>query len=74
MSYDLHAVIIHKPVELKDAKKIARHFIAPNKKYYRETENSYRFRNIPKTKFKKRTFRTKKLNEQVSLIYGQLQD
>ena len=61
MSYVLHAVIIKKPVELDEAQKIASEFIDKSRKFYRETNSSYRFRNIPKTKFIKKSFRTKKI-------------
>jgi hypothetical protein len=67
---ELHAVIIKKPIELNDAKEIAKHFIPSNKKFYRETESSYRFRNIPKTQFKKGSFRTKIINDNVSIVLG----
>jgi hypothetical protein len=71
--YALHNVIIKKSVPLLDAKKLAKHFITDkNKKFYRETENSYRFRNIPKTKFIKSSFRTKKINDYITLTYGEL--
>ena len=43
-----------------------------NKKFYRETNTSYRFRNIPKTKFIKGTYKTKKINNNVSIVFGQL--
>lgn len=69
---DLHAVIIKKPINIEKAKEISKEFIKPSKSYYRETESSYRFRNIPKTKFIKKSFRTKKINEYISLIYGKL--
>ena len=72
MSYVLHAVIIKKPVELDEAQKIAKEYIPVNKKFYRETNSSYRFRNIPKTKFIKKSFRTKKINKNLSLIFGEL--
>lgn len=72
MVYELHAVVIRKDVGLDKAKEIAREYIPKNKKFYRETGTSFRFRNIPKTQFKKKSFRTKKLNKDVSLIYGDL--
>ena len=69
----LHAVIISKDkYNLANAKREAKKFISDNKKYYRETTESYRFRNIPKTKFNYKTFITKKLNNGVSLVYGML--
>ena len=65
----LHAVVIDKPINLNDAKKIASDFIK-DKTFFRETSTSYRFRNIPKTKFKK--FRSKMINDKITLIYGYL--
>lgn len=73
MSYALHAVIIKKPVELEKAKQEASNFIKDKKKhFFRETNQSYRFRNVPKTKFIKKSFRTKIINPEISLIYGEL--
>lgn len=72
MPYELHAVIISRDVPLEHAKQIAREFIPSTRHYYRTTKNSYRFRNIPKTKFDKETFRTKVINNDVSLIYGNI--
>lgn len=67
----LHAVIIKKPCELEEAKEEAKEYIKnPKNNFYRETKNSYRFRNIPKTKFEKKSFKTKKINKQVSLVFG----
>lgn len=72
MVYDLHTVIISKSIPLAEAKKIAAEYIPPTRKYYRTTTNSYRFRNIPKTKFDKGSFRTKKINDYISLVYGNI--
>lgn len=73
MSYELHAVIIKKPIKLQEAKKIAKDIIKdPNRNFYRETSESYRFRNIPKTKFVKDSFRTKVLSDNISLVFGKL--
>jgi hypothetical protein len=67
----LHAVIIKKPFNLNEAKAIARDVMNSKKdKFMRETSTSYRFRNIPKTKFS--SFITKKINPNLSLIFGQL--
>jgi hypothetical protein len=74
MSYSLHAVIVKKPNKtLEEAQTIAKHFIK-NKKYYRETKSSYRFRNHPKEEFIPGSFKTKKLNKDVSLIFGTHKD
>lgn len=67
--WELHAVVIKKPIRLQEARRISQDFIKnPNIKFYRETMDSYRFRNIPKTMFKE--FRTKIINDKISLIYG----
>jgi hypothetical protein len=73
-NYALHAVIVKKPVKLERAQEIAHNFIDKSKKYYRETKSSYRFRNIPKQLFIPKSYRTKKVNKQISLIYGELKD
>ena len=64
--WDLHAIIIKKDIPLKDAIEIASKFT--HNKFYRITNDSYRFRNIPKTKFNE--FRTKIINNNISLVYG----
>lgn len=70
---ELHAVIFKKPYNLNKAKKEATKIIDnDNKKFYRETSTSFRFRNIPKTKFKTESFRTKKINKDLSLVFGKL--
>jgi hypothetical protein len=67
----LHAVIIKKPYDLQEARAVARDIMKSKKdKFMRETSTSYRFRNIPKTKFS--SFVTKVLNPQVSLVFGKL--
>jgi hypothetical protein len=70
MSYSLHAVIIKKPITLNKAKQSAKHFITDKPLKYRETNSSYRFENYPKGEFEPKTFKTKKINEDVSLIFG----
>jgi len=72
MPYDLHAVVISKSIPLAQAKQIAAEFIPPSREYYRTTKNSYRFRNIPKTKFDKGSFRSKKINDFITLVYGNI--
>jgi len=72
-SYALHAVIVHKPYPLEKAYQEAMSIMKITKpKFMRETQQSYRFRNIPKTKFQSKTFRTKVINPNISLIYGNL--
>jgi hypothetical protein len=69
--WELHAVIIKKVLPFENAKKIASEIIDnKNRTFYRETENSYRFRNISKQKFKK--FRSHKVNNYINLVFGEL--
>lgn len=72
-NFKLHAIIFKKPIEIESVIEGSRQFI--NKKttpFIRETNSSFRVRNIPKTKFNKETFRTKKINDNISLIFGEL--
>lgn len=65
----LHAVIVKKPISLGMARKKAQEFIKdPKKRFYRETEDSFRFRNIPKTQLK--DFVSKKINDDITIVLG----
>ena len=67
----LHAVVISKEIPLEKAKEIAQGIIKnPDKTFYRETKESYRFRNIPKQQFDPKSFRSKIINKDITLIYG----
>jgi hypothetical protein len=67
----LHAVVVKKPSTVALARYKAQKFIRNKKKtFYRETEDSYRFRNIPKQLFK--DFVTKKIDDDISLVLGHL--
>ena len=70
--YALHAVLIKKSVPLEKAKEHAQEIMKNKKQFYRETKNQYRFRNIAKTKFIKKTFKSKKINPDITLVFGQL--
>jgi hypothetical protein len=72
MVYKLHAIIINKSVSLSKAQKYADDILKKPHKFMRETDDSYRFRNIPKTKFYPSSFRTKVINPYITLIFGQL--
>lgn len=72
-NFALHAVIVHKPYSLEKAQMDAMNIMKSKKpKFMRETTQSYRFRNIPKTKFDRKTFKTQVINPHISLIWGQL--
>jgi len=72
MSYALHAVVINKRIPISNAITISKDFIPQNRNFYRETIDSYRFRNIPKQRFDKTSYRSKKINNDITLIYGKL--
>ena len=67
-NWKLHCIVIDKTIPLENAKQIAAKFT--HYKFYRITDYSYRFRHAPKTKFKK--FRSKVVNEHITLTYGLL--
>lgn len=69
----LHAVVVQKPISLALARLKAQKFIKDKKKtYFRETEDSFRFRNIPKGHFK--DFVSKKINDEITIVLGHLND
>lgn len=71
--YALHAVVIDKKVPKLKAKTMAKDIIKnPNHTFMRETTTSYRFRNLPKTDFDPKSYRSKVINENVTLIFGRL--
>jgi hypothetical protein len=70
--YAIHAVLINKSVPFKQAFEQAQGIIKKNKFFHRETTNKYRFRNIPKTKFIPKTYRSKKVNKDITIVFGEL--
>lgn len=69
----LHAVVVKKPMPLALARLKAQKFIKNKRKtFFRETEDSFRFRNIPKQQFK--DFFTKVINDEISIVVGHLKD
>jgi hypothetical protein len=69
----LHAVIVKKTMPLALARLRAQKFIKnKNKTFVRETEDSFRFRNLPKGYFK--DFVTKQINEDISIVLGHLNE
>ena len=70
---ELHAVIVKKPISKEEAIKIGQSVVkSKSKKFVRETSESFRFRNIPKQKFNPKSFKTKKINPQISMVFGKL--
>ena len=74
MVYKLHAVIIHKEgLTFEKAKKMAEDIIKdPSKHYYREDSTSWRWRYYPKTYFDSKSFRSKVVNDKITLVFGKL--
>lgn len=74
--YGLHSVNLYgkyaDPENLAEAKKIAKDIMNKKPGYFRRTKTSIRFRNIPKTRFEKKTFRTKVVNKNVHLVFGKI--
>ena len=73
----LQAVVVNKDLGIVEASRIFNEITQNKHKknfYYRTTEHSIRFRNIPKTRFDRKSFRTKKVDEDVILIFGHLLD
>jgi hypothetical protein len=69
----LHAVVVKKPMPLPLARVKAQKIIKNKKKtFVEETEESFRFRNLPKVYFKE--FVSKPLNDEITLVLGHLKD
>ena len=68
----MHAVVVHKPIDVDKAFEESKKFINEERNFYRETQNSFRFRNIPKQRFEKKTFKSKKISPNITLVYGKL--
>jgi hypothetical protein len=70
----LHAVVIKKQdMKKTEANKLAKKIINdPNKTFMRTTDTQYRYRNVPKTKFQKDSYKTKTVSKGVNLVFGLL--
>jgi len=70
---EVQAVVFNKNhYNLDEARSKSKEFIKGKKGFFRETKQSYRFRNIPKQKFQKKSFVTKKIDKGLSLVLGKL--
>ncbi len=70
--YALHTVLVNKSIPFEQAFAEAQNIIKKKKFFHRETKNQYRFRNIPKQKFEPKSFKSKKVNKDITLVFGQL--
>jgi hypothetical protein len=70
--FALHAVLVDKSIPFEEAFKQAQVIIKKKKFFHRESKNQYRFRNIPKQKFEPKSFKSKKINKDLTLVFGKL--
>jgi len=70
--FGLHAVLINSDLPMEEALKLAREISGKKKLFHRKTKMHHRFRNIPKTKFEKKSFKSKKINDKITLVFGKL--
>ena len=72
MTYAIQTIIIKKSVPLDEAVRKAKDISKKKKILMRELKQTYHFRNIPKTKFEKKTFRSKQINPEITLVFAKL--
>jgi len=72
--WDIHSVVLKKVAyNLPEAKKTSQKIIKDKRKVaFKDDPKSYSFQNIPKQKFS--NFRTKKVNENVNIVFGKLKE
>lgn len=71
--YGLHAILIPHDSTPEHVNDICEKFLGNKKRIYKRlTKNKIRIRNIPKTKFEKKSFKSKPLNDGTTLVYGRL--
>jgi hypothetical protein len=71
--FKLHTVIVKRPVSEEEINKIHNEFIKnKNRNFMRVKVGSIHMRNIPKQSFIKNSFKSKKLNDKITLVFGQL--
>jgi len=67
--YRIQSVVVHKPTSVKKAMHHAQD-ILKKEVPHRETEHSYRFKNMSKKLFDPASFRTKMINSNLSIVIG----
>ena len=68
----IQAVLVKSSVPLEEAKTHAEHILKKKNIKVRATKTMYRFRNLPKTKFEPKSYRSKKINPDITLVFGML--
>lgn len=72
LGFAIQTVIVHKPVTMRIAKDHARAILKKKRVTPIEKDKTIHFRNLPATKFVKGSFRSKKVNNKITLVFGQL--
>lgn len=72
LGFAVQTVIIHKPISISKAREYAKNILKKKRVSYREKDKTLHFRNLPKTKFIKGSFKSKKVNDSITLVFGQL--
>jgi hypothetical protein len=71
----IHSIKINKQVPVEKQLEHVRNITKSNKnRMMKEMKNHNNYRIIPKTKFHKDSFRTKKINSDISIVFGKLKD
>ena len=71
----IHSIKINKQVPVEQQLEHVKNITKSNKnRMMKEMKNHNNYRIIPKTKFNKDSFRTKKINPQISIVFGTLKD
>jgi hypothetical protein len=68
----IQSVQIKSAVGLDKAKQHAEHILRKKNIKVRQTKTMFRFRNLPKTKFVPGSYRSKKINKNITLTFGEL--
>lgn len=68
----LHSVKVKKNVGFTKAKEHSENIAKRRNMMVKEMKNHYNFRVIPKTQFTPKTFRSKKVNDDITLVFGKL--
>jgi hypothetical protein len=70
----LQQVKIRNTLPLEEAQKKYKNITKKKARKVRESKNFYVFRHIPPTKFEKKSFRTKVVNDDVQMVFGKLKE
>jgi phosphoribosylamine-glycine ligase len=72
MPFVIHSLIIDKATPLKEAKKFAKDILKKTKIPYRETSDTYHFENIPADMFNQKSFKSKVINDKITMVLGEI--